>query len=194
MPEKTPRDSPLRELFRRALEKAFGEFRALYSPGVARHLANDVLGDFIHVDHVYRLRSLEGRRLDELPEMLEVSAGKEGPERTLEVDGYIGDFALFMASFFPSSLRKRRWGVPTPMVSRVGQLLVSFKEPLDYYAAEGRNAYERAAETARLFSPDDCAVYSPLCRHFKGYLELLQRVKSLIRDLPELRQVQGFLH
>ncbi|MBI4605842.1 MAG: hypothetical protein HY721_28070 [Planctomycetes bacterium] len=185
---------PLRALFRAALDKAFVEQGQLFSPGVAAHLADDVLCDFVHVDRIFRLKNAEGRRLEDLPKMLEVSLGdKEGPERRLEVDGYIGDFTLFMGGFFPASLGRARWFTPSPMVSKVRGVFVKFERPLDYYMAEGRNAYERAAETARLFAPDARETYSLLGRHYESYLGLLGRVKTLIADDPELRKVESIL-
>jgi hypothetical protein len=183
----------LRDLFRDSLEKAFLECQDLYSPGVACHLSDDVLCDFIHVDRIYRLKTTEGVRLEDLPHMLEVSVAPEGPERRMEVDCYIGDFTLFMGGFFPSSVGRHHWFTPQPMVSRVGHILVKFEQPLEYYAAEGRNAYGRAAETARLFAPDERETYSLLAQRFDEYQGLLRRVKDLISDDPDLRQVEAEL-
>ncbi len=180
MTERIPETHPLSNLFRDALDQAFREFAQLYSPGVSVHLCDDVLCDFVHADRLYRLTTLEGTRLEELPRMLEATSAKEGPERRLEVDTYIGDFTLFMGGFFPTSLAQHRWAKPDPMVTRVGQIFVKFGEPLEYYAAEGRNAYGRAAETARVFAPSERETYTLLADHFEGYLDLLRRVKALI--------------
>jgi len=193
MNDPLPANHPLRSLFRDSLEKAFQESQDLYSPGVACHLSDDVLCDFIHVDRIYRLKSTEGLRLEDLPQMLEVSVAPEGPERRMEVDTYIGDFTLFMGGFFPSSVGRNRWFAPQPMVSRVGQIFVRFAHPLEYYAAEGRNAYGRAAETARLFAPDARETYSLLAQRFDEYQGLLRRVKDLISDDPNLRDVEDAL-
>ncbi len=148
MSERYPSSHPLRTLFIRVVDRAFHAYRDLYSPGVASHIGDNILGGFMHVDHLYRLRDAGGARLRDLPEMIEVAHEKEGPERRLEVDGYIGDFVLFMGGFFPSALRRGRWLTPGPMISKVGKLLVKFSKPIDYYVAEGRNAYSRAAATA----------------------------------------------
>ena len=188
-----PENHPLRRLFLTALDKAFAEFKELYSPGVAAHLGEEVLCDFVHVDRLYRLKNTEGRRLEDLPQMLQVSASREGPERRLEVDSYIGDFTLFLGGFFPSSVHRNRWFTPNPMVSKVGQIFVSFQHPLDYYAAEGRNAYGRAAETARLFAPEERETFSSLSEKFDRFMDLLRRVKEFISDEPHLRQIEGIL-
>ena len=193
MNDPLPDNHPLRSLFRDSLEKAFREFQDLYSPGVACHLSDDVLCDFIHVDRIYRLKSTDGVRLEDLPQMLEVSVAPEGPERQMEVDTYIGDFTLFMGGFFPSSVGRNRWFTPQPMVSRVGKILVKFEHALEYYAAEGRNAYGRAAETARLFAPDARETYSLLAHRFDEYQGLLRRVKDLLADDPDLRKAEDVL-
>lgn len=193
MAEKISFDSPLARLFREALSRAFREFRHLYSPPVERHLGEDILREFVHVDHIYRLRDSYGRRVEDLPDMLRVASEKEGPERRLEVDSYIGDFLLFMGGFFPSSLRRQRWLVPTPMIARVGSLFVRFSEPLEYYAAEGRNAYERAARTARLFAPEEGGMYDLLASRFDEYQRLLGRVKDILGERPEISEMEGIL-
>jgi len=193
MSDSVPDSHPLRSLFQSALDRAFQERAELYAPGVSTYLGEDVLCDFVHVDKLYRLKDARGHRLEDLPEMLHVTQEREGPERRMEVDSYIGAFALFMGGFFPSSLHRNRWFVPSPMISKVGQLFVSFREPLDYYAAEGRNAYGRAAETARLFAPDARETYSLLAGRFSDYLELIRRVKALISDDPHLRKVENVL-
>lgn len=193
MTDTLPDSHPLRNFFRDSLEKAFRECKDLYSPAVACHLSDDVLCDFIHVDRIYRLKSTEGVRLEELPEMLEVSVAPEGPERRMEVDTYIGDFTLFMGGFFPTSVGRNRWFTPQPMVSRVGKVFVRFEHPLEYYAAEGRNAYGRAAETARIFAPDARETYTLLAQRFDEYQDLLRRVKDLISDDPEFRQAEDSL-
>ena len=188
-----PESHPLRRHFLTALDKAFTEFQKLYSPGVRAHLNEEVLCDFVHVDRLYRLKNTEGRRLEELPDMLQVTTFREGPERRLEVDSYIGDFTLFLGGFFPTSVHRNRWFTPHPMVSKVGQIFVSFQHPLDYYAAEGRNAYGRAAETARLFAPEERDTYSSLSENFDSFMGLLRRVKELISDEPQIRQIEGIL-
>ena len=153
MSHPTPNQHPLHRLFERAVTEAFRDRRDLYSPEVASHISEELLPDFVHVDRIYRLKDLQGRRLEELPEMIDVAGAKEGPERSLEVNRYIGDFVLFVCSFFPALVRRGGWFTPSPMVSRVGGILVRFSEPMDYFKAEGRNAYSRAARTAQVFDP-----------------------------------------
>jgi len=193
MSHRIPAEHPLRRLFTTAVHEAFREQRDLYSPDVASHLTDELLPDFVHVDRIYRLRTLRGRRLDELPDMIEVGHEKEGPERSLEVNRYIGDFVLFMCGFFPTLVRREAWFAPRPMVSRVGGILVQFKEPLDYYIAEGRNAYARAARTAALFAPEIHHTYERLGEKIEGYQALLGRAKEYLESRPEAPDVDGLI-
>lgn len=188
---RVPDDHTLRRLFRSAIDEAFLRQSELYSPEVADHLADEILCDFVHVDRIYRLKDLAGRRLDELHEMIPVTRESEGPERRLEVDRYIGDFALFMGGFFPASLHQSFRALP--LVSRVGGILVSFSDPADYYRAEGRNAYSRAAETARLFDPDSRHTYTQLADRFEGYQGILGEVKRILWERPEMQDFEGVL-
>ena len=188
-----PENHALCRLFRGAVEKAFNGFRRLYEPRVSSHLANGLLAEFVHMDAVYKLQSSAGQRLEDLSDMLAVSSQPEGPERRLEVDRYIGDFTLFMVGFFPASVQHQRMFAPDPMISRVGQVLVQFSRPLDYYAAEGRNAYGRAAETARLFDPESRSTFKQLAHRFEDYLGVLETVRRFLWDLPEVQEMEDFL-
>lgn len=187
MAKPIPEGHALRRLFRAALEKAFQEYVDLYSPAVADHLSEGILVEFVHMDNVYRLKNAAGRPIDRIPEMLQTSAQPEGLERRLEVDRYIGDYTLFMVGFFPSSLRLTELRGADPMISRVGKLLVQFSRPVDYYMAEGRNAYGRAAQTARLFDPEARDTFQRLSDAFDGYRDLMGEVKKIISDTPQVR-------
>ena len=193
MAKQIPESHKLRRLFRAALEKAFKEYVNLYSPGVAEHLSEGVLVEFVHMDKVYRLRDAAGQRLERIPEMLQTAAQPEGPERRLEVDRYIGDFALFMVGFFPSSLRITGTAAADPMISRVGKLLVQFSRPVDYYIAEGRNAYHRAAETARLFDLEARDTFRRLSDGFDGYRDVMGQVKRILSDTPQVQRLEASL-
>jgi hypothetical protein len=193
MSHRIPQEHPLRQLFGRAVSQAFRERRDLYSPEVASHISDELLPDFVHVDRIYRLKNVRGRRLEELPEMIDLAREKEGPERSLEVNRYIGDFVLFMCSFFPALVRRGAWFTPTPMVTRVGSILVKFSEPMEYFKAEGRNAYSRAARTAQIFDPTVRRTYEQLGAEIEGYLELLEHTKSLMAADPDRPELDGII-
>jgi hypothetical protein len=190
MSHRVPEDHPLRRFFHAALDRAFLEHRELYSPEVASHLGDEVLCDFVHVDRLYRLRDASGSRVESLHEMVPLTFEKEGPERRMEVDRYIGDFTLFMGAFFPAGLRRRPFQGAEPLVAKVRGIFITFDEPLEYYKAEGRNAYARAAETARLFDPASRATFSRLSEGFDDYVGLLGEVKEILAELPEVKRLE----
>ena len=107
------------------------------------------------------------------------------------MDRYIGDFALFMVGFFPSSLHGLSSEAADPMISRVGKLLVQFSRPVDYYIAEGRNAYHRAAETARLFDPESRDTFRRLSDGFDGYRDVMGQVKRILSDTPQVKSLEA---
>lgn len=177
-----PPDHPIRKLFGRAVSEAFRRRGDLYSPGIARHISEEMLPGFVHMDQLYRLRSLRGKQLQDLPDMVDCAADKEGPERNFEVNLYIGDFVLFMCSFFPSLVRRESRRFPISMVARVGGVIVSFSEPLEYYVAEGRNAYNRAARTAAVFNFSSRETCCKLAERMEDYLKLLRLVKKYLEE------------
>ncbi len=78
-----------------------------------------------------------------------------------------------------------------PMISRVGKLLVQFSRPVDYYIAEGRNAYGRAADTARLFDPQSRDTFRRLADGFDGYRDVMGRVKRILSDTPQVQDLDA---
>ncbi len=180
----------LNTLFRAALHREFQRRTELYSPGVAQHLAEGILGEFTRMDALQRLKDSAGTPLQELPEMLHASAQPEGPERRLEVDRFIGDFTLFMVSFFPGALQAAKYSAEAPLVSRVGRVFVRFTRPSDYYLAEGSNAYGRAAETARLFDVEARDTFRRLSDRFDEYAVLMTDVKHVLHDCPQVRDLE----
>jgi hypothetical protein len=87
--------------------------RRLFCELVTRHIQDDpsiavyvcgLLIDFIHIDHLYRIRNSRGKRLEEVGEMLIESnpmleARSFDYER--EVRKHIGDYTLFLSGLFP---------------------------------------------------------------------------------------------
>tara|TARA_B100000809_G_scaffold63472_1_gene60177 strand:+ start:4518 stop:5102 length:585 start_codon:yes stop_codon:yes gene_type:complete len=182
MSREIPSDHPIRELFGKAVSAAFRRRGDLYSPDIARHISEEMLPGFVHMDQLYRLRSLQGKKLQDLPGMLDCASGKEGPERDFEVNLYIGDFVLFMCSFFPSLVRTESRRFPLSMVVKVGRVVVSYSEPLEYYVAEGRNAYQRAARTAEVFNFSSRETCCRLGERLEDYLKLLRLVKKYLEE------------
>jgi hypothetical protein len=88
---------PLRQLFGRLVSKELSA-----DPEVAAYVSN-LLIDFVHVDHLYRIRNCRGKRLEDVGEMLVESnplLDARSFQREREVRKHIGDYTLFLAGMF----------------------------------------------------------------------------------------------
>src|SRR5438874_13837896 len=99
---------PLRRLFAGLTEQTFLETLGVADPSLTDYLSV-LLSRFVHFDTSYRLRDLQGKRLDEVTAMV-LEAEQLPPEgRTRrEVHRHIGDFTLFWAGVYPEALDRLR--------------------------------------------------------------------------------------
>jgi hypothetical protein len=101
-------DHPLRRLFAGLTEQTFTTTLGVADPHLVDYLSL-LLSRFIHVDSVYRLRSAQGRRLEEVADMLLDAQALPPKGRTRrEVYRHIGDFTLFWTGVYPEMLRRLR--------------------------------------------------------------------------------------
>jgi hypothetical protein len=92
------RDHPLQRLFGELVRRRFQD-----DAGIAEYVAG-ILLDFVHIDHLYRIRNTRGKRLEEVGEMLIESnplLGARSFDRERAVRKHIGDYTLFLAGLFP---------------------------------------------------------------------------------------------
>jgi hypothetical protein len=139
VPSRISDTHPIRDLFHAVVERAMHESLQVAHPGVTRYVS-DVLVDFTHRDHIYRIRDARGRSLEQVAEMLlegDVSLNATSFEREREVHKHIGDFALFWTGVYPEMLRFFRASTRT--------------DHLIDYVEQGRRSYQIAAtfSTAR---------------------------------------------
>jgi len=126
-------DHPIRELFGSLVRRAFAGQLRLTDPELARYIAN-VLVDFTHRDHLFRIRDARGKMIEEVAEMLlegDVSLNATSFEREREVHKHIGDFTLFWTGTYPEMLRYFR--------------AASRRDHLIDYVEQGRKSYGIAA-------------------------------------------------
>lgn len=99
---------PLRRLFAGLTEQTFLETLGVADPSLTDYLSV-LLSRFVHFDSIYRLRDLQGKRLDEVTAMV-LEAEQLPPEgRTCrEVHRHIGDFTLFWTGVYPEALPRLR--------------------------------------------------------------------------------------
>lgn len=187
-----PRKHPLRKLFRWATREAFRQLSDLADQRVETYIAEDVLGELVHVDRLYWLRDARGRRLTELAEMVLEKRGtaSSGLEREMEVNQHIGDVALFTAGLFPEGLDRRP--APTaPLLAHVGDVLVPCSRQLDYYLAEGKYAYRRAGELWERLSPERSWLFGHLAHRFEGYVGAMGLIRAYLHTDPSFRDWRG---
>jgi hypothetical protein len=123
----------LRRMFSGLIEQVFIADLGVCSPALTDYLSN-LLAGFIHVDQIYRLRTVDGEVIREVSRLqAEADTGLEldQPERERVVQRYIGDFSLFWTGIYPETLQARpRYGV----------------DRLREYVLQGKRGYELAGE------------------------------------------------
>src|SRR5947209_176817 len=99
---------PLRRLFAGITEQAFLHHLGVGDPPLIDYLSALLLR-FIHMDAIYRLRNAQGKRLEEVADMVcdAESLPPEGRTRR-EIHRHIGDFALFWTGVYPEALKRLR--------------------------------------------------------------------------------------
>lgn len=103
-----PPDHPLRRLFAGVTEVTFQSQFGVADPSLIDYLSA-LLSRFVHADAIYRLRSVAGRRLDQVADMMAEAADLPPDGRTTrEVHRHIGDFALFWTGVYPETLNRLR--------------------------------------------------------------------------------------
>ena len=99
-------EHPLRRLFSGLTEQTFMHTFGVADPRLTDYLS-ELLSRFIHVDALYRLHNAQGRRLEEVADMM-IEAEALPPEgRTRrEVHRHIGDFTLFWTGVYPEAVSR----------------------------------------------------------------------------------------
>src|SRR6266516_2951247 len=101
-----PVDAVLGEL----VWRHFFEDVRLEEPRVTTYVAS-LLADFARTENLYRIRDAQGKRLEEVGEMLVESnplLEAASFDRERELRKHVGDYTLFMTGLFPESVAKAR--------------------------------------------------------------------------------------
>lgn len=201
MSQNIPEQHPLRILFREATDWAFchGRFpeERARDARLKGYLSEDLLVRFLHVDQLYRLRDARGRPLADVAEMLiEGRAEAISPElRTLSIQRHIGDYTLFIAGVFPESLERLRqdWRRKDSVMVQLGDLVVPFSDPGEYYEEAGRRAYRRAAEIGRDVGLTQAEVFEKLSEFFRAYVGLMSLIRMYLDASPAFQEHGGLV-
>jgi len=165
------------------LRRLFAELAAKELPGDPEISAyvTDLLIDFVHADRLYRIRSLSGRQLHDVGEMLVESnplLEAASFEREREVRKHIGDYTLFLTGMFPEYVAS---------LPRRGLRLDSM---IDYIKA-GKESYRIVGAFNQFEYRKVAPLFQRLSEHFEDCVHGLNRVKSGIETLRQ-EQVQAW--
>src|SRR5436305_13604394 len=147
-------EHPLRRLFSGLTEQTFMHTFGVADPRLTDYLS-ELLSRFIHIDALYRLRNTQGRRLEEVAEMVIEAEGLPPEGRTRrEVHRHIGDFTLFWTGVYPEALGRLR-------------SVLSRDQFIDY-CAQGKRSYYIAST----FDDDPYRDEAPVLRRLSNDFEL----------------------
>ena len=175
MPAGIPRGHPLFGLFASLTEHNFGRHLGWPDADVIRYIT-DILAEFVHVDRLYRIRTAQGRRVEEVAELLaegDLLHRAESVDREREVHKHLGDYTLFMAGLFPEFLHRLK----------VSKAVFSPDALLDFVQV-GKRSYRIVSE----FSYGGYEPLAPLFRKLSENFELCVYGLGYVRaDLDRLR-------
>ncbi len=117
--------SPLPRFFAGVSEYIFQTQLGVADPPVVDYVS-DLLLRFVRLETVHKVRSLNGRPMGQVAEMLSEAEERVGDARR-EVHRHIGDYTLFWAGVYPEALRRMREGAS--------------KDQFIDYCAQGKRAY-----------------------------------------------------
>jgi hypothetical protein len=164
-------DHPLRRLFTSLVASELPADREM-----AAYVAG-VLVDFVHTDHLYRIRNSRGKRLEEVGEMMLESnplLDARSFEREREVRKHIGDYTLFLTGMFPE------------YVARLPRRGLRPDSLIDYVKA-GKESYRIVSAFDQFEYVQAAPLFRRLAEEFEYCVHGLNRVKS---NLEALRQEQ----
>ncbi len=157
-------DHPLRRLFSGLVEQAFMVEVGLCDPKLTDYLAG-LLAEFVHVDQIFRLRTINDEVIRDVARMEAEAAlgpGVTDQERRRLLNRYIGDFTLFWTGVYPESLRPRRaYGV----------------DRLAAYVAAGKRSYGIASELTGAADEPPAEVLAQLSDQFEYCVHGLHLVR-----------------
>lgn len=168
---------PLRKLFSGLVEHAFGVEVGVCDPRLTDYLVR-LLIEFIHVDRLYKLHDVQGRRLESIAAMLSVAQ-----DQTEAADGsaardihrHIGDFALFWTGVFPEGVRRHGAAGVNP-------------DHLVDYVGRGKESYYIASEMFR----EDSDPPGSLFRRLSAEFEVCAHGLGLVRRRWERQEFDGW--
>jgi hypothetical protein len=170
---RVPANHPLQRLFAGITEQTFLHQLGIGDPDLVGYLST-LLSRFIHADSIYRLRNAQGKRLEEVADMMFEAEAMPAQGRTRrEVHRHIGDFTLFWTGVYPEALARLR-----------SQLR---KDSFIDYCEQGKRSYYIAST----FEDDAYRQEAPVLRRLSQEFELCAYGLSHVRHEWERTQSAG---
>ena len=166
-------DHPLNQLFAELIDRHLVRSAGIEDLEAARYIAS-LLVDFTHVDSLYRVRNVAGKRLEEVGDMLIESNPLLGGRSFFyerEVRKHIGDYTLFLTGLFPE------------YVGRLPKKGLRVDSMIDYMRA-GKESYKVVAS----FDQFEFRDIAPLFRRLADRFELCVFGLNLVKQELEHNQ------
>ena len=158
-----PASHPLRRLFAGITEHTMLRLLGVGDPHVVDYLS-ELLSRFIHIDAIYRLRDVHGKRLEEVAAMmLEAEAMPPEGRTCREVHRHIGDFTLFWTGVYPEAVRRFRSALS--------------KDQFIDFCQQGKRSYYIASTFAGDAYRDEAPVLRQLSEQFELFAYGLNHVR-----------------
>ncbi len=164
---------PLRKLFGGLVEQVFNVDIGICDPPLTDYLG-ELLADFVHVDRIYRLRTVNDEVIREISRMeadADLGPDIDKTHRRRLLNKYIGDFTLFWTGVYPENLRPSRKGG----VDRLGA-----------YLLQGKRSYGIAGELTGAYDQPPAAVLQHLSEQFECCMHGLHLVRTGWERMREL--------
>jgi hypothetical protein len=180
-----PENHPLQELFLALVERNFSEVIGLRNPEVQEYVAH-MLAEFCSAENLYKVRTADGRPLQDVGEMLLESDPVYGEapsfDRERQVRKHIGDYTLFFTGMFPESIN--HWRLRRQRLENFVDFMRAGKE--SYYIVSKFEFFEYA-KVAPLFKR--------LAEDFESCVYGLNLVKNELQEMqhPIVRQTSELI-
>ena len=159
----------LRRLFAAITENVFQVDLGIADPLLTDYIA-DLLCRFVRMEAIIKIRDAQGRRLEEVAEML-VEAEQRLAKPKREIHRHIGDFTLFWVGLYPEALARLK--------------STDCKDHLIDYCEQGKRSYLIASTFAEKPYEEEAPVLRRLSEDFELCTFGLNRVRLEWENLPE---------
>jgi hypothetical protein len=170
-----PKGHPLSRLLAGLIERNFAGQLGWPDAKVIEYVT-DIMTAFVHVDQLFKIRNAQGRRVEEVAEMLlegDLLHRAQSVEREREVHKHVGDYTLFMSGIFPEFLHRLK----------TSRSVYSPDALLDFIQV-GKRSYRIVSEFTYGAFEESAALYRKLSENFELCVYGLGYVRA---DLDRLR-------